>query len=159
DFDTGIRLRGGADLLADLAFGSRSVTSRRLVLGEQIVELLDAGASANRDPGLLDIYARIKDPSRVDEVVAVLDETAERFRSSPPDEAKLAALKSRLKYAFLMGFETPDRAAERVARHLAIRGDLHGLEALYAAYDDVTPDDVRAAAEVYLVPERRTLGI
>ncbi len=158
-FDPGNRLRVAADLLAELAFGPTSDAYRRLVLDEQIVEFLDAGAAANRDPGLFDVYCRIKDPTRVDDVVAALDATAERFRSTPPDEAKLAALKSRLKYAFLMGFETPDRAAERIARHLAIRGDLDGLEALYAAYEHVTPHDVQAAAQSYLVPERRTLGI
>ncbi|MGB7215620.1 MAG: pitrilysin family protein [Gammaproteobacteria bacterium] len=158
-FDPANRLRVAADLLADLAFGETSETYRRLVLDEQVVEFLDAGATANRDPGLFDVYARIKDPARVDYVIAVLDETAERFRSSPPDEAKLAALKSRLKYAFLMGFDTPDRAAQRVARYLAIGGDLDGLEALHAAYEHVTPDDVQAAARAYLVHERRTLGV
>src|SRR5690606_41306928 len=89
----------------------------------------------------------------------LLRSTARRSSVLPADEAKLAALDSRLKYAFLMGFDTPDRAAQRVARYLAVSGDLDGLEALYAAYENVTPDEVQAAARAYLVHERRTLGV
>lgn len=158
-FDPGNRLRVAADFLADLAFGETSDTYRRLVLEEQVVEFLDAGASANRDPGTLDIYTRIKDAARIDHVLAVLDETIDRFRSAPPDARRLGALKSRARYGFLMGFETPDRAAQRLARYLAIGGGLEGVEDLYAAYEQVTPEDVRAAADAYLQPERRTIGL
>jgi zinc protease len=158
-FDPSNVRRVAADLLADLAFGPTSEAYRRLVLDEQAVEYLDAGASANRDPGLLEVQARIKEPAQIDRVLGVLDETVERYRSAPPDEGRLGAPKSRLKYEFLMGFETPDHAAQRLARHLAIGGGLDGLEALYAAYERVTPDDVQAAAAAYLAAERRTVGV
>src|SRR5690606_848284 len=107
-FDTGNPLRVAADLLAELAFGETSDAYRRLVLDEQVVEFLAAGAEWNRDPGLLDVYARVKDPSQVDYVLGVLDETATRFRAVPPELDALAALKSRIRYDFLMGFETAD---------------------------------------------------
>ncbi|HEX6996091.1 MAG TPA: pitrilysin family protein [Gammaproteobacteria bacterium] len=158
-FDTGNPLRVAADLLAELAFGETSDAYRRLVLDEQVVEFLAAGAEWNRDPGLLDVYARVKDPSQVDYVLGVLDETATRFRAVPPELDALAALKSRIRYDFLMGFETADRAAERVARPLAISAGLGGLEALHTAYAGVAPDDVQAAADAYLRPERRTVGV
>src|SRR5690606_7030156 len=117
------------------------------------------GAEWNRDPGLLDVYARVKDPNNVDYVIGVLDGTATRFRAGPPDLDALAALKSRLRYDFLTGFATAARAAERVARPLAISAGLEGLEALYTAYAGVAPDDVQAAADAYLRPERRTIGV
>ena len=158
-FDPGDRLRVAADLLAELAFGETSDAYRRLVLDEQVVEFLQASANLNRDPGLLDIYTRVKDPSKVDYVRQVIDETVAAYRDAPPDAARLAALQSRLKYGFVMSLETPDAVASRLAHHIAIGGGLDGIRALYASYDSITPLDVQAAAERYWAAERRTIGV
>ncbi|HEU4617119.1 MAG TPA: pitrilysin family protein [Gammaproteobacteria bacterium] len=158
-FDPQNGTRVAADLLADLAFGPTSDAYKRLVLDEQVVEFLEAGANQNRDPTLFDIYTRIKDPAKVDYVLGVIDETVDRYRRSPPDAKRLADLKSREKYGFVMGLDTPEDVAQRLARFIAISGGVEGAEALYEAYDKVTPADVQAAAERYLDKERRTVGV
>jgi zinc protease len=158
-YDPADRTRVAADLLADLAFGETSEAYRRLVLDEQVVEDLDAAASYNRDPGLLEIMARIKEPAKVDYVLGVIDATIAQFRTAEPDAKRLADLQKRLRYGFLMGLQTPDSLAARVAPFLALDGDLRGLDRLYATYAAITPADVRAAAERYLEPERRTVGV
>jgi len=158
-YDAADRTRVAADLFADLAFGETSEAYRRLVLDEQVVEDLDAGASYNRDPGLLEIYAHVKDPEKVEYVLSVIDETISTFRSEPPDAARLADLQKRLRYGFLMGLQTPDDVASHVAQFIALSGDLKGLDQLYATYSAITPDDVQMAAERYLEPERRTVGV
>lgn len=157
--DPGNRIRVAADLLAELAFGETSEAYRRLVIDEQVVEFLEADVGANRDPGLFDIYTRIKDPDRIDYVLGVVDDTVAEYRDSPPAAGRLDALKSRLRYGFLMGLETPDAVAQRVARHVAISGGLDSLERLYAAYGDVKPEDVQAAAREYLTARTRTVGV
>ncbi|HEX5420474.1 MAG TPA: pitrilysin family protein [Gammaproteobacteria bacterium] len=158
-FDPENKLYAAASLLADLAFGPASEAHKRLVLDEQAVEFLHARANRSRDPGLLDVYARIKDPAKIDYVLGVLESTIERFSGEPPDPERLAALKSREKYGFLMSLETPDGTAQRLARFIALGGGLEGVEKLYSAYEAVTPQDVRAAAERYLDAERRTVGV
>jgi zinc protease len=158
-YDAADRTRVAADLFADLAFGETSEAYRRLVLDEQVVEDLDAGASYNRDPGLLEIYAHVKDPAKVDYVLGVIDETIASFRAEPPDAGRLADLQRRLRYGFLMGLQTPDAVAERVAQFVALSGDLTGLDLLHATYAAITPPDVQAAAERYLRTERRTVGV
>jgi zinc protease len=158
-FDPADRTRVAADLFADLAFGETSDAYQRLVLDEQVVEDLDAGASYNRDPGLLDITARVKDPAKVDYVLGVIDAAIAEYRAEPPDPERLAALQRRLRYGFLMGLQTPDAVASRVAQFLAVDGDLHGLDRLYATFALVTPADVQAAATSYLHAERRTVGV
>ena len=158
-YDAADRTRVAADLFADLAFGETSEAYRRLVLDEQVVEDLDAGASYNRDPGLLEIYAHVKDPEKVEYVLGVIDETISHFRAEPPDAARLADLQKRLRYGFLMGLQTPDDVASHVAQFIALSGDLKGLDQLYATYAAITPDDVQMAAERYLEPERRTVGV
>jgi zinc protease len=158
-YDPADRVRVAADLFADLAFGETSEAYRRLVLDEQVVEDLDAGAAYNRDPGLLDISARIKDAAKVDYVLGVIDETIARFRATPPDATRVADLQRRLRYGFLMGLQTPDSVAQRVAQFVALGGDLEGLDHLYATFAAITPADVHAAAELYLQAEQRTVGV
>jgi zinc protease len=158
-YDAADRTRVAADLFADLAFGETSDAYRRLVLDEQVVEDIDAGAAYNRDPGLLEIYARVKDPAKVDYVLGVIDETIAKFRAAPPEAERLADLQKRLRYGFLMGLQTPDAVASRVAQFIALSGDLKGLDRLYATYAAVTPADVQTAAQRYLETERRTVGI
>jgi zinc protease len=158
-YDPGDRVRVAADLFADLAFGETSEAYARLVLDEQVVEDLDAGASYNRDPGLLEISARVKDPAKIDYVLGVIDETIAQFRAEPPNAQRLAALQRRLRYGFLMGLTTPDSVAARVAQFIAVGGDLSGLDRLHATYAAITPADVRAAAERFLDPRRRTIGV
>jgi zinc protease len=153
------RTRVAAELLAELAFGETSEVYRRLVLEEQVVELLDAGAGDNRDPGLLDITTRVKDPAKVDYVLGVIDETVAAARASPPDAERLAALQRRLKYGFVMSLQTPDAAASRLAHFIAATGDLDGVRTLYETYAVVTPEDVQRAAVGYLDARRRTVGV
>jgi len=158
-FDPSNRLRVAADLLTEMAFGATSDIYKQLVLDEQLVEFLAADPGLNRDPGLLDIYTRIKDPSRIDAVLATIDATTERFKTTLVAPADLDALKSRLRYGFLMGLETPDAVARGLARSVAVSGGLEGIEALYRAYETISPEDIRAAAERYLDPNRRTIGV
>jgi len=153
------RTRVAAELLAELAFGETSETHRRLVLDEQAVEFVEAEASDSRDPRLFEIAARVKDPAKIDYVLGVLDETIAAARAAPPDAARLAALKQRLKYGFVMGLQTPDAVANRLAQYIALSGDLDGVRTLYATYADVTPEDVQRAAQTYFVPAHRTVGV
>jgi zinc protease len=158
-FAPGDRTRVAADLLAELAFGETSEAYRRLVLDEQVVELLDANVDDHRDPGLLDITTRVKDPAKVDYVLGTIDETIASVRKAPPDGARLADLQKRLRYGFVMGLQTPDAVAQRLAQFVALTGDLDGVRRLYATYANVTPTDVQRAAAEYFDDARRTVGV
>ena len=153
------RTRVAAELLAELEFGETSETYKRLVLDEQVVEYVDAGADDSRDPKLFEIEARVKDPAKIDYVLGVLDATIAAARDSQPDAARLAGLKQRLKYGFVMGLTTPDAVAERLAHFIALSGDLEGVRTLYATYAELAPEDVQRAAQAYLVAARRTVGV
>ena len=158
-FDPSDRVRVAADLLVELAFGETSSAYRQLVLDEQAVEFLIASASRNRDPTLLDVTARIKDPAKIDEVLGVIDRTVVEYRSAPPDGDRLAALQQRLHYGFLMSLQTPDSVASRLAPFVGLTGNLDGVRELYETYAAVTPADVQAAAERYLDADRRTIAV
>jgi len=158
-FDPTDRQGVAASLLAELAFGETSEIHKKLVLDEQNVEFISADLGTNRDPGLFEIFARVKDPADVDAVRAEIDATIGRYQASPPDAERLADLKSRLKYGFLMRLDTPDRVASALARLVAITGGVEAVEQLYATYETIEPADVQAAARALLVPARRTVGV
>jgi zinc protease len=146
-------------LLAELAFGETSDIYKKLVLDEQAVEFIEADLTPNRDPGLLDIVARVKDPAKVDYVLGEIDAVVARYQEVPPEAQRLADLKSRLKYGFLMGLETPSAVAGGLARLIAVTGGIDAVDQLYGTYDAVTPQDVRAAAGKYLVRNRRVVAV
>lgn len=158
-FDPANRRHVAADLLSELAFGETSELHKKLVLDAQLVEFVGAGMGMNRDPGTFDVFTRIKDRERIDEVAAEIDATISHYREALADPGRLADLKSRLKYSFLMNLDTPDRVASALSRIVAITGGVEAIDRLYAAYDEITPEDVRDAARHYLVPERRTVGL
>jgi len=157
--DPGNRTRAAADLLVELTFGETSDVYRKLVLKEQSLEFLTAYTNPNRDPSLVDVYARVKNPDKVDAVLAALDLAAARASDELVDRGRLETLKARERYGFLMQLETPDSVADAFARPIAIDGDLDGLEALYATYASLTPEDVRNAAREVFSTERRTVGL
>jgi predicted Zn-dependent peptidase len=129
------------------------------VLQEQVLEFLAAYANANRDPSLLDVYARVKDEEQVEHVLEALDEAASRATEELVAEQRLQNLKTRKRYEFLMQLETPDSVARTLARPLAIDGSLAGIERLYATYATLTPAELREAARQVLTPARRTTGV
>lgn len=158
-FDPADVTQTAARLLSELAFGETSDIYRKLVLEDRVVELVATEFGVRRDPGLLSVYARVKDPENVDSVIAEIDRTVELFRSQPPDAQRLADLKSRLKYDFLMGLDTPAHVARSLARIIAVTGGVEAVETLYETYDRVTAEDVQRAAQEILLRRQRTVGV
>ncbi len=148
-----------ASLFCDLAFGQTSEIHKKLVIDEQVVEFIQANQNTNRDPGLIDIITRIKDPAKVDYVISEIDRVLAEARESAPEAARLQELKSRLKYGFLMGLDTPSNVAQRLARWLAVAGTHEVVDQLYATADMVTPEDILAAARKYFAADQRTVAV
>lgn len=158
-FDAQDVTQAGARLLCDLGFGETSEIYKKLVLEEQLVEFITADYDANRDPGLLTILSRVKDPERVDDVLAEIDRVVAGLKKEPPKAERLADLKSRLKYDFLMNLDTPANVMNRLVRLIAVTGNVGSVDALYRTMDKVTPEDVQQSAQKYLVQEQRTVAV
>jgi zinc protease len=145
-------------LLSSLAFGETSDIYKDLVLEKQWVEFVAADQDMNRDPGLFSVYTRVKSPERVGDVKTEIDATLQQFRETAVETARLDALKSRLKYDFLMSLDTPDHVASSLARIIAVTGGLDAIDQMYETIETITPEDVRAAAENLFIDERRTVA-
>jgi zinc protease len=146
-------------LLADLAFGETSELYKKLVLDEQVVEFLSAELNWNRDPGLFDVLTMVKDPTKVDYVLGEIDKTVARYQENAVAATRLADIKSRTKYGFLMDLATPDAVAGGLARLVAITGGIEAVDTMFATLAAVTPADVQNAAREVLRANRRTVGV
>jgi zinc protease len=157
-FDPSDRLMVAGSMLDDLLFGETSDIYKKLVLQEQSVQFISADFGFNRDPGLWNVYAMVKDPAAVPAVLEEIDRTVAMYRDTPVAASKLENLKKRMKYSFLMNLDTPDKVAGRLARFVAITGGIEAVDKLYRAYDAVTAEDIRQAVATYLSPSRRTVA-
>jgi zinc protease len=158
-FDPASRDYMAAYLLGDILFGETSELYKKLVLDEQVVELLDGELNLNRDPGLLDVVTMVKDPTKVDYVLAEIDKTIAAYQEKPVAAQRLADLKSRVKYGFLMNLETPDAVAQSLARIIAVSGGHEAIDTMYTSLDALTPADVQNAARELLRANRRTVAV
>jgi zinc protease len=156
-YDPNDRVYMASLVLAELAFGESSELYRRLVLDEQSVQSISAEPAMSRDPNLFTIDATVKDPAKIDATLAAIDATVAHYRENLADPEAVAAVKSHVRYSFIMDLDSPARVAGRVAHMAGVMGSVDALDAGYRTLAGVTPEDVRAAAQKYLASERRTV--
>jgi zinc protease len=143
-------------VLGRAAFGPNSDLNRRLVLQQRRAQFLSAGFGLSRDPGLVSLSTMITNPADVEAVEAEILAEVERFRNELVDEATLAAVRSNMKYGFLMGLEEAQGIAFSLIPFVINTGTVEAVEAYFRTLEAVTPEHMREAARRYLVPEGRT---
>jgi zinc protease len=135
--------------LAQAAFGETSPLYQELVLKEQKAVVLFAEAESKRDPGLFTILVRVRKSGDLamvrQRIAAALAEVA----AKPVDVNRLDAIKAHLRYAFAASLESADVVANAVGEAVAVTGSPDSINALYAAYDRLTPEDLRRVAAKY----------
>jgi len=145
------------DLLQAYAFGENSDIYQKLVLKEQKVESLETSFADRMDPELFYVESRVKEDKDLDYVRDEVLATYKRFTTEliPPD--KLDATRSRLRYSFALSLDSSAAIAGTLASYVGLRGTPESVNKVYALYDRVTPEDVRAAAARYFVDRNRTI--
>jgi zinc protease len=158
-FDPKDKATVAAMLIGELGFGETSPVYKKLVLDEQRVEVMFQSFDPNRDPGLWSAFARVKDPSDVQAVEQEMWDAIGEIRKTPVDEKRLAAVRSNMRYGFVARMGTADGVASTLARYVAITGDLACVNEFFATLDTVTPEDIKKAANQFLLPERCTVAV
>lgn len=148
-----------AMLLNELAFGETSDLHKKLVLRDQTVEMLGADVPMNRDMPLFTLMTMVKQEKDIATVRDEIYKTIAQFQNTPVDAEKLADMKKRMKYGFLMGLDSSDKVAGALARIIAVTGGIEAIDRLYETIESITPEDVRRAAEKFYQPNRRTVMV
>jgi zinc protease len=149
--------KAALDLLAEIAFGDNSEIYRRLVITDQKVDQFGVSFPNRRDPQLFTVLARVKDPKDVDQVRQMILATISRYQKESVSQADLDQTRSRLRYSFALSMDSSAAIANALAEFIGLRRTPDSIEKLYALYQTITPDDIRAAANRYLVDQNRTI--
>ena len=148
--------KAALDLLAEVSFAPASPLTQKLVNVEQKCQSLSADFADARDPSLLVISAVVKNDADLPGVEAEILKELERAKVEPAPNAKLADIKSRLRYAMARSLETTDGVAGALAFYLNLTGDPGTLNRLFDLYEKVAPRDIQDAARKYFKPSNRT---
>ena len=146
------------DILSSILFSETSDLYKKLVLKERRVRYLVGGAMDSRDPYLFSIDVSMVDKADMQAVKEEIVEAIEAVKANGVDRTVLERTQSHLKYSFAMHIDTPDRIAESLSHYIMLTGDPESLNRLYAQYDKVTVDNVKAVARQYFKPASLTIA-
>ena len=147
------------DLISELLFSEAAPLYQKLVVDEQEVDLLSGGAADHRDPFLFTVVARVKKPDRVAYVEKTIEAALDDLKERPVEADRLKRVQSHMKYAFAMRLDTAGGVAMNLAHYLALTADPATVNQVYALYDRITPEDLRAAARKYMLSSARTVVV
>ena len=144
------------DLIAYLGFSETSALYQKLVIEEQICDLLWASNADHVDPYLFGVLARVKDPARAGEVSERVLAACRAFGEGCVDEAKLDAVKRHLRYQYVLSLDHTEAVAASLAHYISLRRTPQTIDKLYELYASVTPEVVRETASRYFIEAGRT---
>ena len=140
--------------------GISNKTSRlyRALVDKELAVGIDGGLQATIDPYLYNLLATVHPDQTPEACLAVIDAEAARLQDTPPSQKELRRAVKQARALFAYGSESISNQAFWLG--FAEMFDsydwfTHYLERLEA----VTPEQVQRAAQVYLRPQNRTVGI
>ncbi len=143
-----------ADMLLDLWFGPTSDLYKKLVEQEQIVDDFGVFFGPNKDPGLIPIYARLKKAGDAAYVRDEILKTVAAARNTSVDAQRLRDAKSNARYSFVRRLDNTGAIAGTVAQFAHFFRSYETLNNLYGRYEELTPDDLQAAARAWFTDAR-----
>ncbi len=145
-------------ILSQIMFAETSDIYQKLVVKEQKVRSIFGGANPARDPNVVVVSASVKKASDLQMVKDEIVSTLEVAKTKPVDAKKLADTKSRIKYSFAMGLDSPDQIANAIAQAIWLSGNAENINQYFALFDKVTADDIMRVADKYFTPSSLTVA-
>lgn len=149
--------KAALDLLAAIAFGENSDLYQRLVLKEQKADFISPSFDDQVDGELFAIFARVKEQKDVADVRDQILATFKRYTTELVPQAKLDATRSRLRYSMALRMDSSEAIAGSLAPYVSLRRSPETINKLFALYNQITPEAMRAAAAKYFVDRSRTV--
>lgn len=153
--DTG-KDKPALDLIGSLGFSQTSELYQKLVIKEQKVDTMFADFEDRRDPYLLTVVVRVKDPKDIEYAKTEIIKAFESYKTAPVARDKLDAVKSNLKYSFALSLDNSEAIASNLAPYISLRRTPETLNKLYELYSSITPQDIQQMARKYFVETKRT---
>jgi zinc protease len=149
--------KAALDLLSLIAFGENSDLFQKLVLQEQKADFISPDFEDKINPELFTVYARAKSDADMNYVRDEIVKTFKRYTNELVPQKQLDQTRSRMRYGFAMAMNSNDAIANTLAPYIALKRTPETLEKLFALYDRITPEDIRAAARTYFQDKNQTV--
>ena len=148
------------EVLAGVLSGGKSSRMYKSLIDEKRIALsADASySSLEKYPSLFYLDATALPGKSIEEVEKVLYEEVEKIKKVPPDEREVQKAKNQIEAGFLMGQDSLFFQAE-VTAMFEMLGDVKLKDKYFEGIKKVTPQDVQRVAQIYLVEDKRTVGI
>jgi zinc protease len=127
------------------------------MLNEQKVDMLEVSFEHRIDPELFTVFARVKELKDVDDVRDQILATFKRYTKELVPQEKLNATRSNLRYSAALAMNSSAALASALAPFIALRRTPETINQLFALYQRISPEDIRAVASQYFVDSRRTV--
>jgi len=144
----------------DILFGKRqSPIKYKLVEELQLVNYIYAYAevSMRMPEGMITIGFEAKDPSKVKEIVSIIDEEIEWYSIVGIEDKDIQNLITRYKANQLLSTPGVDRDCNSIGWNLMMFGVPDSDELFVNAFEQITAKDVMNSIEKYLVPKNRVI--
>lgn len=145
------------DLIGQLGFSRNSELYRKLVIDDQIVDLLDVDTFDHLDPNLFVVTARVKRKEDLGKVEQQILETFKRFREQHVPADRLEAVKKHFRYSFALRLNNSEDIAQTLAHYVALRRTPETINRIFARYAELTPADLQRIARKYFIDAERTI--
>ncbi|WP_395376655.1 insulinase family protein [Marinicella sp. W31] len=143
------------DMMGEIYFGSNSDIYQDLVVSRQLADALFFYAPDSKDPGLIYLAARLTSADNFAEVRDQLIKTVVEARTEMPDQKQLDDLKSATRYGFTNNLDNSEAIGDMLASVVHFNRDPEFINQQFAALNAVTPADVKAAANRFLIDDGR----
>ena len=145
------------DLLSAIAFGENSGIYQKLVLEEQKAVFVAPDFDNHIDPELFTVFAQVKDEKDLNSVKDEIIATYKKYAKDLIPKKQLDETRARLRYSFSLAMNSNDAIAGTLASYIALRRSPETIDKVFALYDSITPEDIRAMAEKYFNDNSRTV--
>lgn len=149
--------KAALDLLSAIAFGENSAIYQKLVLEEQKAVFVAPDFDNHIDPELFTVFAQVKDEKDLNIVKDEIIKTYKKYAKELIPNKQLDETRSRLRYSFSLAMDSNNAIAGTLASYIALRRSPDTIDKVFALYDSITPEDIRAAAEKYFNDTSQTV--
>ncbi len=148
------------EVLAGVLSGGKSSRTYKSLIDEKRIALsADASySSLEKYPSLFYLDATALPGKSIEEVEKALYEEVEKIKKEPPGEREVQKAKNQIEAGFLMSQDSLFFQAEVIAT-FEMLGDVKLRDKYFEGIRKVTPQDVQRVAQIYLVEDKRTVGI
>lgn len=142
---------------AVLSIGEGSRLDRTLVRGQEVATNAGAWFEWRVDPGLFKVSLELAPGGSPKAALKALDKELAKLTKAPLPASELQRAKNILRGQTLRSLGTHNGRAHALGEHELIFGDWRRLFETLDRYENVTGEQVQAAAKKYLVPSQRTI--